>query len=389
MQRIYLDNNATTALDPAVLSSMLEEIEGGPYNSSSLHSWGRQARQLLIEAKDRIASHFSTSSFPVTSNQILFTSGGTESLNALVYWLTQSGGHIISSSIEHAALYEPLGLYAARSKGPGGESNVTFLDPSLEGRVELKQIEKAIRPNTKALFFSVVNSETGVQLEWETIASFAEKRGLLFIVDGVALLGKELFFIPKGVSAVAFSSHKLHGPKGVGCIVFSQDVLGKHPWTPLIQGGAQESQRRAGTENLTGIIGFAKAVELLEKEKLASWSLRIRNLRDQFELRLQREIPGLKINGSHPRVCNTSNLYFPEIDGETLLLALDQAGIAASLGSACSSGARQPSRVLLKMGLSWKEARSCLRFSLARTTTEAEMERAVAIICRTVHQLAL
>ncbi len=357
---IYLDNNATTAIDPRVILAMSEEMLLSPANPSSIHSWGRSARQRLIGARQRIAAYFDRA-----PQEFTFTSGATEALNALLLGLDRSGGHVITSDIEHPALYNTVQRLRAET---------TFLTTGLWGAVTAEQVEQAIRPNTHLIALGAANSETGVMNPIVEIAEIARARKITFVVDGVALLGKEECPIHPGVSAMAFSGHKIHGPQGIGLIWTAPGLK----VSPLLSGGHQELGRRAGTENLVAIVGLAKAIELLIPEDFA----RMRNLRDHFEEQLQ----GVVVNGQGPRVSNTSNLCFPGCDGEALLMSLDMAGIAASLGSACSSGAIEPSRVLRKMGC---DARSSLRFSLSRLTTEAEIEQTVSAIRSALRSLAV
>ncbi len=346
-KKIYLDNNATTSLDARVRQSMLEDLS--PHNPSSVHSYGREAKEKLTAARNTIANYLA-----VKPHEIIFTSGGTEGLNLL---LNNRQGHIITSSIEHSAIYETLKQY----------SDVTYLSPGFWGAPTLTQVESAIKHNTSLVVLSAVNNETGVKLDLKAIANLCTLCSIPLIIDGVALLGKEPFTIPHGVSAMAFSGHKFHAPKGTG-FIFKRSGF---KITPLFYGGSQEFNLRPGTENLIGIIGLAKAIELLHR------TLPQEELRDYFEFKLKKYIPGLVINGEGPRISNTSNVAFGERDGESLLINLDLIGIAASHGSACSSGVVGPSRVLREMG--YKKERSCasLRFSLSRFTTRKEIDETV------------
>jgi cysteine desulfurase len=356
MNAIYLDNNATTGLDPRVLDAMLEDLGPLPANPSSVHAFGRAAREKLSRARRTVADYFS-----VQSREILFTSSGTEALNTLIRGI--GTGRILTSDVEHSAV-----LKAAQATG----RPVTLLPAGTWGVVQPEAVESALRSATDLIVLGAVNNETGVRLDLEAVAALAAAHGVPFVVDGVALLGKELFSLPAGVSAIAFSGHKFHAPKGVGCAWI-------HPAfkvLPLLVGGDQEHARRAGTENLAGILGFAKAVELLRTE-LPGAADNMRALRDRLVEGLK---PHVEINGEGPKVSNTINLSFPSMDGETLLMQLDLAGVAVSHGSACSSGALEPSRVLLTMGLSQARARSAIRFSLSRWTTSAEIDAVIATL---------
>ncbi len=364
---IYLDNNATTGIDPLVLEAMLPELSLTPANPSSIHSFGREAKAKLNRARESVARFLN-----VQPAEIFFTSGGTESMNWLIRGILKNrlDGHILSSSIEHACVYNTV------QKLP---IEVEFLPVGLQGAVSPEQIQAALRPSTALIVLSAVNSETGMKNPIEAIAEIAQEANIPFLVDGVALIGKELFSIPRGVSAMGFSGHKFHGPKGVGfAFVRSSQKL-----DPLLLGGEQEGGLRSGTENLAGIVGLAKAIELLSSH-LPEATERMAMLRDRLEADLAAQCGPVVVNGLGPRVCNTSNLSFPGISGEDLLIALDRAGIAVSHGSACSAGALEPSRVLTQMGVPHEVTRSSLRFSLSRYTTQEEIERAVQEISKIV-----
>ena len=364
MKLIYLDNNATTEIDPRVREVMQVELASPPSNPSSVHTFGQEARKRLVRARQTIAT-----ALGVKPRELIFTSGGTEALNSLLrgFFAEKKGGHLVTSSIEHSSLYTTA--KALEKEG----TLVTFLEPGLKGFVTAQEVEATLRPGTSLVALGAVSGETGIKNPIEAIAQLCHAKKIPFLVDGVALLGKELFSIPEGVSAIAFSGHKLHGPKGIG-LAFARNSF---KWQPQLTGGDQEWAKRAGTENLPGIIGLAKAIELLQQE-LPKASRRMEILRDRFESALAARYP-LTIHGKEsPRICNTSNIAFSGIDGETLLLQLDRAGILASHGSACASGALEPSRVLLNMGVPKTLARSSLRFSLSRFTTEEEIDIAIA-----------
>jgi cysteine desulfurase len=368
MDRIYLDNNGTTGVDPKVLEAMLSDLSLTPANPSAVHFYGSQAKMRLLKARQTIASYLN-----VLPQELTFTSSGTESLNTL---LRSVKGHLITTDVEHAAVFNTVKWLEAEG------NPVTYLSVGHLGAVTPLQVEAALRPDTRCLVLSAANNETGVKTDLERMAEIAKKNNLFFIVDGVALLGKEPMTLFEGISGMAFSGHKLHAPKGIG-LTFLRSC---HKIPPLILGGGQESSKRSGTENLSGIIGFAAAIELLKSE-LDSASRRMCALRDRLESGLIQRLSDVLINGEGPRVVNTSNLAFLGVDAETLLLSLDLAGVAASHGSACASGALEPSRVLLNMGYSNERARSSLRFTLSRFTTEEEIERAIEIICGIISQL--
>lgn len=363
-ERIYLDHNATTSLDPRVLHAMYQD-HGLLANPSSIHFFGQKAKKALLGAREEIASYLK-----VKPREILFTSGGTEAINlGLRGLLMGKTGHIVSSDCEHSAVYETLQSLAKK------DWKISFLPCKSWGAPLPEHIEAALTADTKLIVLSWVNSETGVKADMLNIASLAHKRGIPLLVDGVSLMGKEIFEIPLGVSAMAFSGHKFHAPKGTGFLYFSSDLK----LEPLFTGGGQEFGKRPGTENLEGILGLAKAVSLL-KEELPAKSHQMQDLRDHFELSLRKRLGNVHVNGEGPRVVNVSNLYFEGIDGEDLLLQLDMQGLAASHGSACSSGSLEPSRVLVNMGYGMKRAKSSLRFSLSRFTTKEEIDQAIAIV---------
>lgn len=377
--RIYLDNNATTPVDPRVASVFIEELTGPPANPSSIHSYGQQARNQLVRARRSVATHFG-----VAPKEVIFTSGGTEALNLLLRGLfpTPSGsppGHLITSMTEHSAVKQTVEQLEKQGL------SVSWLTPNSEGVLSVAQVEAAIRPESRCIALMAANNETGVKHPIEAIAKIAELRRIPLIVDGVALLGKEPISIPQGVSAIAFSGHKIHAPKGVGLAIVRQKV----PLIEQMTGGAQEGGRRAGTENLGGILALAKAIELLESEQPAAME-RMERLRDQLEGEILRAVPQTVVNGGAPRIVNTSNISFLGIDVEALMMSLDMEGVAISHASACASGSLEPSHVILGMGLGQKRALSSLRFSLSRMTTEAEIERATQLIiahARRLHEM--
>ncbi|MCC5832995.1 MAG: cysteine desulfurase [Chlamydiales bacterium] len=361
---IYLDNNATTFLDPAVLAAVEAVLRGKIGNPSSIHRYGQAGQALLAKATKDTAAFFG-----VRTSEILFTSGATEALNMLICSIPR-GSHIISSSLEHIAVMEAL-------KFTGCE--VDYLDPEPRmGAIHPRQVGEAVRPDTAAIVLTAANNETGVMTDLEPIAAFAEKRGIALIVDGVARLGKGEWRLPQGISAASFSGHKIHAPTGVGVALIRKSFK-PHP---LIVGGPQQHRMRGGTENVAGIVGFAKALTLLPKsdEEMAT-------LRDSLEQGLAAHLDIVIHGVDQPRLCNTSNIAFPGVDGETLLMQLDLAGIAVSHGSACSSGAVEPSRVLLNMGVDPLLARSSIRFSLSRFTTQDEIENAIEVVVDLVTRL--
>ncbi|NGX56038.1 MAG: Cysteine desulfurase NifS [Candidatus Anoxychlamydiales bacterium] len=367
---IYLDNNATTPIAKEVIDIMQTDITL-PLNPSSIHQYGRIAQKHLINSRKKIADFLK-----VKDETLIFTSGGTESINMAIKGILKNHpkAHIITTNIDHACVYNTL-FNLKRN-----EHHVSFVKTDQKGYPEVDGIKEQIKENTRLIVVSYVNSETGVIADIEKIASLASQNNIDLVVDGVAILGKEKISIPKGVSAMCFSAHKIHGPKGVGLCYLRENVH----FTPFLEGGSQEFEKRAGTENLSGIIGFAKAIELLndldEKTKY------IKNLRDHFENSLKKELD-IEINGEGKRVCNTTNIYFKDIEGDTLLINLDSSNVIASLGSACSSGSISPSRVLLQMGYDPRRCKASIRFSFSRYNTEEEVNKAIKIVTNLVKNL--
>jgi cysteine desulfurase len=367
MRHLYFDNNATTALDPRVKEAMEEAFSPIPFNPSSVHFFGQKAKTLLVQARETI-SHC----LHVKPHELIFTSGGTESMSMLLqgFYALNPGCHIISSNVEHACVYHTL--QSLEKKG----AQLSYLPAGLWGAIKPSQVEAAITDQTKLIVLMSVNNETGVKTDISAIGALAKKSGIPFIVDGVSHLGKELFHIPEGVSGMTFGAHKLHGPQGIGLTW----VKPGFKFEPLLLGGPQEYGRRAGSENLAGIMGLAKAIELLKTE-LPAATERMEKLRDHLISSLMFKLGNVLVHGQGPRICNTAHIAFPGVDAESLLIQLDLAGIAVSHGSACSSGGLEPSRVLINMGIPSSVARSSLRFSLSRMTTEQDIDAAIDIIC--------
>lgn len=357
MERIYLDNNATTGLDPRVFKAMLVDLHGLPANPSSVHWFGKQARGHLSKARESVASFFQAD-----PKEIIFTSGGTESINLFLRGLGTKG-HVITSTIEHSCIYKTL--QSLENQG----LKVTYLPVGPWGAPLAEHVASAIRPDTKAIALSAANSETGVKLDIEAIAEIAKHQGIPLLIDAVAFIGKEPFPMHPGITAVALSGHKFHAPKGIGALFLRSSLK----LTPQCTGGAQEYLYRAGTENLAGILGLAEALRILSTDQLAI-TQHLSDLRRHLENGLTRELPDLQINGEGPRVSNTASIAFPGIDGESLLIHLDMAGIAVSHGSACASGSMEPSRVLIQMGIPQKIACTSLRFSVGRFNTREEID---------------
>lgn len=373
MKRIYLDYNATAPIDPRVLKLYVQELEEDVGNPSSIHHHGRQSRQKLELSRQLIARYFQ-----VKPNEVIFTSGGTEGAALLIQGIMvqKPAGHVISSGVEHACVYQTLKEFEKRG------IQTTFLPVGQQGAVRPEDVERAILPHTSLITLMAVNNETGVMTDIEAIAAIAKKANIPFIVDGVAWLGKEQIHIPQGVSALFFSGHKIHAPKGIGFCICRRNLK----LVPLFEGGGQEYNRRSGTENLPGIVALAEAIAILEREQDSTIAY-MRQMRDQLEKELFNNLPDVIINGLGPRVSNTTNLAFLGVDGETLLMNLDMEGISVSHGSACASGALEPSRILLQMGIPLSQVNSSLRISVGGMTTEEEIRYAAATIIRIVKRL--
>lgn len=366
---IYLDNNATTPLDPQVflaIEPFLKECYGNP---SSIHQFGQRAKGVLAVASQNLGRILG-----FHPDELIYTSGATESLNLIVNSLPR-GAHVITSSLEHAAVMEPLKC---------ADLSVSYLDPLPgEGSLSPHQVKGEIRSDTRALILSAVNNETGVVTDLSAFAALASEMGVPLIVDGVSGLSHHLFPLPRGISAICFSGHKIHAPLGVGLLALRKGVR----FNPRTLGGGQQRGMRAGTENLPGIVGLAKAFELLSRYG-NEYETHMRALHHLFETRLKAHLPDCVIHGeSLHRTCHTSNIAFPGLSGETLVMALDLEGVACSHGAACSTGSLEPSRVLLNMGIPLDLARSSVRFSLSRFTTREDIHHSIDIISKVVSQL--
>lgn len=370
---IYLDHNANTFVAPSVIKAVTDYMTDVVGNPSSIHQFGRNSKKYYTESRDCIAKYLG-----VRPDEVIFTSGGTEGANLVIRGIFngQTSGHVITSTAEHSCVYQTVKILEKQG------IEATYLKPGLVGAPSPEDVKAALRPDTRLIAIMSVNNETGVKTDIASIAAIAHAAGVPFFVDGVAQFGREIIEIPAGISAMSFSGQKVHAPLGIGvCFVRKSLKL-----TPHMTGGGHQFSRRAGTENVPGIVGLAEAVSLL-KDELPEGLIRMRKLRDRFEGQILSRIEGTAVNGEGERVVNTSNLYFPGVDGETMLQKLDLAGVAASHGSACSSGGLEPSRVLLEMGYPLSRVRSSLRFSLSRHTTEEEIDRAVDIIVKVVNEL--
>ncbi len=364
MQQIYLDTAATTPLDPVVLEAMLpylSEIFGNP---SSVHRHGQLARRALEQAREQLA--FSLSAEP---ERIVFTSGATEAINHALRMVASQhpGGHIISSQLEHAAT-----LATCRHLETLGHA-LTYLPPSATGEIESEAVRAALRPDTCLVALMLVNNETGIMTDIPSISQIAHEAGALVFCDAVQAYGFCTVDIRQlGVDMLTVSAHKAYGPKGVGALYFGPQLKPE----PLLLGGEQERGWRAGTHNTAAVVGMAKAAELI-CERQATDERRMVGLKTSFEAKIG-GLTGVRITGEKAaRGPKHTHVQVADVDGEALLLSMDNLGVSVSAGSACAAGSLEPSHVLLAMGLSASEAKASLRFSLGRLTTEQELSEAV------------
>jgi cysteine desulfurase len=375
--RIYLDNSATTRVDEQVIDALLPLMREGYGNPSSIHTFGQLARAALEESRPPLAGLLGAD-----TRELIFTSGGTESDNAALWGVFRSGyrpgNHIITSRIEHPAILATCKALQAQG------AEVTQVPVDRLGRIDPGDIAAAITDRTILISVMHANNETGVIQPLEEVGRIARERGILLHTDAVQSLGKVPVDVRMlGVDFLSLSAHKMHGPKGVGALYARKGA--KLP--AFMTGGSQERKRRAGTENVPGIVGLGTAARLA-RERLGDIGSRVAGLRDRFESAVQSRIDGVSVNGSREhRLPTVSNLSFERLEGEAAVIALDLEGVAVSTGSACSSGSLEPSHVLTAMGLRPEVVQGSLRFSLSWHTTEEEIDEAVDILARVVARL--
>jgi cysteine desulfurase len=378
MRRVYMDANATTPLLPEVVEAMCPYWTEHFGNASSIHLHGQHAHAAVDRARETMARFFNCH-----AAEVVFNSGGTEGDNTAIFGLLHPGDHFITTSIEHSAILEA----AKRLVHRGVET--TFVAPQTSGLIDPMDILRAIRPETRLISVMLANNETGVRQPVDEIGKIAADTGVFFHIDAVQGAGKVEFDVRRfGCHLLSISAHKMHGPKGIGALFVRRGT----PVESLLVGGSHERRQRAGTENVPGIVGFAKAAELAMHSLEDGTIDRLAGLRNRLETELLR-ISGTGLNGATegggyvPRVANTSNIWFDQLEGEALVIALDLKGVSVSGGSACHSGATEPSHVLMAMGVDKNRARASLRFSLLKTATEADIDHVLRVVPEAVEHL--
>jgi cysteine desulfurase len=374
MHRIYLDNNATTPVLPEVFEAMRPYFGDGFGNASSIHHHGQQTRAAVEDARESVASLLGC-----RASEIVFTSGGTEADNLAIAGLIAASGHVITSSIEHHAV-----LHACRHLEEIG-CEVTVLPVDGRGLVDPDDVRRALRPNTKLISVMMANNETGVLQPVGEIGRIANEAGVCFHTDAVQAAGKVAIDVKRsGCHALSISGHKIHAPQGVGALYVRKGTR----LQPLFYGGRHERSRRAGTENVPGIVGLGKAAQLAKAALDHGDDQKMAAMRDRLQHGILAQVEEAGVNGDGAaRVPNTTNLHFDHIDGEAMVIALDLKGLAVSTGAACSSGAIEPSHVLVAMGLRTDQARASIRFSLGKQTVAEDIDVALALVPEVVARL--
>jgi cysteine desulfurase len=372
MRRVYFDNSATTPVLPEILEAMRPYFGERFGNASSIHHHGQETRAAVEGARESVAALLGC-----RSSEVVFTSGGTEADNLAIFGVVDAADHVITSAAEHHAV-----LNACKQLESEGCA-VSYIPVDGRGLVDPGAVRRALRPATKLITVMLANNETGVLQPVEEIGKVAAEADVYFHTDAVQAAGK----VPVDVNSIgcdllAISGHKIHAPQGVGALYVRKGTSLK----PMLYGGRHERSRRAGTENVPGIVGLGRAAELA-RASLESGEGRTAGMRDRLERALlQVESSGVNGNGA-PRVPQTSSIHFDAIDGEALVIALDLKGLAVSTGAACSSGALEPSHVLIAMGLSCERARASVRFSLGQQNTMEEVELAIGLVGEAVVRL--
>jgi cysteine desulfurase len=374
MHRVYLDNNATTPVPPEVFEAMRPYFGEHFGNASSIHHHGQETRAAVERARESVAALLGC-----RPAEIVFTSGGTEADNLAIFGLVRPGDHVISSTIEHHAV-----LNSCKHLEEKG-IEVTYMPVDGRGLVDPDDLRRALRSSTKLVTIMMANNETGVIQPVEEIGKICAVADVYFHTDGVQAASKIPIRVKEiGCDLLSISGHKLHAPQGVGALYVRKGTT----LEPRFFGGSHERSRRAGTENVPGIVGLGKAAELAMKGFESGETDRMSQLRDRLEHAILDNLEAAAVNGAGaPRVPNTSNIFFDYIEGEALIIALDLKGLAVSTGAACSSGAIEPSHVLTAMGLRPDRARASIRFSLGKQNTAEEVDFAIQLVPAAVERL--
>ena len=374
MRRVYLDNNATTPVLPAVFEAMQAYFGERFGNASSIHHHGQETRAAVERARESVAALLGC-----RASEIVFTSGGTEGDNLAIFGLTKPGQHVISSTVEHHAV-----LNSCKHLEASG-CEVTYVPVNGLGQVDPDDVRRALQPNTRLITIMMANNETGVLQPVEEIGKVAAEADVYFHTDAVQAAGKVAIDVKRlGCDLLSISGHKMNAPQGVGALYVRKGTTLR----PMLFGGSHERSRRAGTENVPGIVALGKAAELAREAFSRGDLEQMSRMRDHLEQTILSQVESTSVNGQGaPRVPNTSSIYFECIEGEALVIALDLKGVAVSTGAACSSGAIEPSHVLTAMGMSPERARGSLRFSLGKQNTPEDIEFALSLISPTVARL--
>ena len=374
MHRVYLDNNATTPVLPEVFEAMRPFFGERFGNASSIHHHGQETRAAVEDARESVAELLGC-----TAPEIVFTSGGTECDNLAIAGWVAAGDHVITSSIEHHAV-----LHACKHLEKLG-CEVTILPVDGRGLIDPEDVRRALRPNSKLISIMMANNETGVLQPVEEIGKIAREAQILFHSDAVQAAAKVRVNVRQiGCDGLSISGHKIHAPQGVGALYVKKGTRIQ----PLFHGGRHERSRRAGTENVPGIVGLGRAAQLAKEALDRGEDGKMAAMRDRLERGILAQVNEAGVNGEGaPRVPNTTNIHFDHIEGESLVIALDLKQLAVSTGAACSSGAIEPSHVLLAMGLGPDQARASIRFSLGKQSTEADIDFALALVPECVARL--
>jgi cysteine desulfurase len=375
MRRVYLDHNASTPVHPDVLAAMLPYFSERFGNASSVHAFGREARDGIDVARETIAAFLR-----VTPDEIVFTSGGTESDNLAVKGVAgaRPGGHIITTPVEHHAI-----LRTCQTLEKAGHP-VTYVPVDGDGLVDPDDVRRAVRPDTILISIQTANSETGTLMPSDEIGRIAVEGGIPLHVDGVQTFGKLPVPVREsGIALMSMSSHKIYGPKGIGAVYIRKGTR----MVSVLHGGDHERRRRAGTENVPGIVGFGKAVELRMRD-MADEARRVAALRDRLWDGVRGAVPDVRLNG-HPtrRLPGTLNVSFRGLEAESLILALDLKGIGVSAGSACTSGSLEPSYVIAAMGIPTDWALGAVRMSLGAGTTAEDIDYVLEVLPAAVQRI--